>query len=58
MIPFDTAAYEVRVDPSDTILSLAERLAKYGGGGTDCSIPAARSQHEVRQARRLPAACW
>jgi 60 kDa SS-A/Ro ribonucleoprotein len=39
VIPFDTAAYEARLDPQDTILSLAERLAKYGGGGTDCSLP-------------------
>ncbi len=39
VIPFDTRAYGVRVDPGNTILSLSERLAKYGGGGTDCSIP-------------------
>ena len=39
VIPFDTCAYDVRVDPGDTILSLSERLARYGGGGTDCSIP-------------------
>jgi 60 kDa SS-A/Ro ribonucleoprotein len=39
VIPFDTRAYGVRVDPGDTILSLSERLARYGGGGTDCSIP-------------------
>jgi 60 kDa SS-A/Ro ribonucleoprotein len=39
VIPFDTRAYEARIDPSDSILSLSERLAKYGGGGTDCSIP-------------------
>ncbi len=39
VIPFDTQAYEVRVDPGDTILSLADRLGRFGGGGTDCSIP-------------------
>lgn len=39
VVPFDTRAYNARFDPQDTILSLAERLAKYGGGGTDCSIP-------------------
>jgi len=33
VIPFDTRAYDVRADPGDTILSLSERLAKYGGGG-------------------------
>jgi 60 kDa SS-A/Ro ribonucleoprotein len=41
VVPFDTAAYEAKVDPQDTILSLAKRLAKYGGGGTDCSLPLA-----------------
>ena len=39
VIPFDQAAYEAKFDPGDTILSLAERLAKFGGGGTDCSLP-------------------
>ena len=39
VIPFDTQAYQAQVDPQDSILSLAERLAKFGGGGTDCSIP-------------------
>lgn len=39
IVPFDTRAYDVKFDPQDTILSLADRLAKYGGGGTDCSIP-------------------
>ena len=37
----DTAAYEAKIDPQDTILSLAERLAKFGGGGRDCSLPLA-----------------
>jgi 60 kDa SS-A/Ro ribonucleoprotein len=39
VVPFDTRAYQAKVDPQDTILSLAARLAKYGGGGTDCSLP-------------------
>ncbi|TWT91644.1 TROVE domain-containing protein [Neorhodopirellula pilleata] len=39
VIPFDTQAYQAKVDPSDTILSLSARLSKYGGGGTDCSLP-------------------
>lgn len=39
VIPFDTQAFDVRIDPSDSILSLSERLAKFGGGGTDCSLP-------------------
>ena len=38
-MPFDTQAYNAKIDPSDSILSVSERLSKYGGGGTDCSIP-------------------
>jgi 60 kDa SS-A/Ro ribonucleoprotein len=41
VIPFDTAAYEAKVDPSESVVSLAERLAKYGGGGANCSLPLA-----------------
>jgi 60 kDa SS-A/Ro ribonucleoprotein len=39
VIPFDDKAYRVKLDPQDTILSLAARLAQYGGGGTNCSLP-------------------
>ena len=51
VVPFDTRAYDVRTDPSDSILSLSERLAKYGGGGTNCSIPlrVANTKHSKRQ---------
>jgi len=55
VVPFDTAAYEAKVDPQDTILSLAERLAKYGGGGTDCSLPLA--QANGKYAKRRFAGC-
>ena len=51
VIPFDTAAYDAKMDPNDSILSVAERLAKYGGGGTDCSLPlvAASQQYAMRK---------
>jgi 60 kDa SS-A/Ro ribonucleoprotein len=39
VVPFDLQAFEAKVDPSDSILSLAARLAAYGGGGTDCALP-------------------
>ena len=39
VVPFDTAAYQAKINPQDSSLSLAQRLAKYGGGGTDCSLP-------------------
>ena len=43
VVPFDTCAHEVRVDPGDTILSLSKRLSKFVGGGTNCSIPIAEA---------------
>lgn len=49
VVPFDTRAYDVRIDPSDSILSLADRLAKYGGGGTDCSLPLAKANRDLPQ---------
>ncbi len=55
VIPFDTTAYEANVDPGDTILSLAERLAKFGGGGTDCSLPLV--QANGKYAKRRFAGC-
>jgi 60 kDa SS-A/Ro ribonucleoprotein len=39
VIPFDTAAYDAKIDPNDSILSIAQRLSQYGGGGTDCALP-------------------
>jgi 60 kDa SS-A/Ro ribonucleoprotein len=48
VIPFDDKAYCVTLDPQDTILSLAERLAKYGGGGTNCSLPLAEATSTYR----------
>lgn len=48
VVPFDTAAYRVSADPADSILSLADRLSRYGGGGTDCSRPLAYANGELR----------
>jgi 60 kDa SS-A/Ro ribonucleoprotein len=55
VIPFDTAVYEAKVDPTDSVLSLAERLAKFGGGGTNCSLPLAAAN--ARYASRRFAGC-
>jgi len=55
VIPFDTRAYEARLDPQDTILSLSQRLAQYGGGGTDCSLPLREAN--TRYGRRRFAGC-
>jgi len=48
VIPFDDRVHEARLDPGDTILSLAERLAKYGGGGTNCALPLAYANQQLR----------
>lgn len=43
IVPFDTRAFRVDMGPEETVLRLAERLRKYGGGGTDCSLPLAEA---------------
>lgn len=48
VIPFDTQAYKANIDANDSILSVAKQLARYGGGGTDCSVP-------LREANERPA---
>jgi len=49
VVPFDTQAFDAKVDPSDSILSLANRLANYGGGGTDCSLPIRKANADYAQ---------
>src|SRR5262245_6271036 len=39
VIPFDTQVHHAEITAGQSILSLAERLSGYGGGGTDCSLP-------------------
>ena len=51
IIPFDTRAYDVRIDPASPILSVGQ-LANYGGGGTDCSIRCSTSTAGPRSAVR------
>jgi 60 kDa SS-A/Ro ribonucleoprotein len=51
VIPFDDKAYHVKLDPQDTILSLAARLAQFGGGGTNCSLPLAEATSTYRNCR-------
>jgi len=50
IVPFDDRTHDVRVDAGDTILSLADRLSQYGGGGTNCALPieAANSKYANR----------
>src|SRR5262249_9111728 len=39
VIPFDTSAHAAEVSANERILALASRLSRYGGGGTNCSLP-------------------
>jgi 60 kDa SS-A/Ro ribonucleoprotein len=51
VIPFDDHVHHADLDPGSPILQLAERLARFGGGGTDCSSPLKsvnRASHDRR----------
>lgn len=48
IVPFDTRTFEVAVAPQTSILELAGQLARYGGGGTDCSLPLAHANRQHR----------
>ncbi|MFN5852767.1 MAG: vWA domain-containing protein, partial [Pirellulaceae bacterium] len=39
VIPFDTQAYRADWGASTSIMKLAENLARFGGGGTNCALP-------------------
>jgi 60 kDa SS-A/Ro ribonucleoprotein len=51
IVPFDTRPYIADANASDSILRLSARLAKYGGGGTDCSIPLREANTRFRDKR-------
>lgn len=39
VLPFDTSVHNASsINPRDTVMTNAGKLAKYGGGGTDCSV--------------------
>jgi 60 kDa SS-A/Ro ribonucleoprotein len=41
VVPFDTSAYVFEASAESTILGMASQLARFGGGGTNCSLPLA-----------------
>jgi 60 kDa SS-A/Ro ribonucleoprotein len=51
VIPFDTQAYRTTVGRDESILDLAGRLPRYGGGGTDCSLPLAEANNAYSNRR-------
>ncbi|HKR11483.1 MAG TPA: hypothetical protein VJT15_05460 [Pyrinomonadaceae bacterium] len=42
VLPFACRVVKVRLNPRDSVMTNAERLAAIGGGGTNCSAPLAR----------------
>jgi 60 kDa SS-A/Ro ribonucleoprotein len=51
VIPFDTQAYQAEFRAEETILHTARRLAAYGGGGTNCSLPLVAANTQYRDQR-------
>ena len=41
VIPFDTRVHRATLNHRDSVLTIAQKLAQYGGGGTACGLPLA-----------------
>lgn len=39
VMPFDTQNHKPDLNPRDSVMTNASKLARYGGGGTNCSLP-------------------
>lgn len=37
IVPFDTQVHQIKLNPLDSIVTNAQTLARFGGGGTNCS---------------------
>jgi 60 kDa SS-A/Ro ribonucleoprotein len=48
VIPVADCTNDVRLNTGDTILSLPERLANYGGGRRNGALPLAKANHSMR----------
>jgi 60 kDa SS-A/Ro ribonucleoprotein len=42
VLPFDTRIHNLQLDPWNRIMANAQKLARLGGGGTNCSLPLQR----------------
>lgn len=42
VLPFEVKVVDVKLNPRDSVLTNAEKLAAVGGGGTNCSAPLAK----------------
>ncbi len=46
VLPFDTKVHTTNFNPLDSVMTNAQTLARFGGGGTDCSLPLAKLNKE------------
>ena len=46
VIPFEQRVCDLQLNPRDSVTTMAEQLAKIGGGGTNCSAPLALLNRE------------
>jgi 60 kDa SS-A/Ro ribonucleoprotein len=42
ILPFDQVVVELKLNPRDSVMTNAQKLASIGGGGTNCSAPLQR----------------
>ena len=42
LMPFDTSVHSCNLNARDTVMTNAQILARFGGGGTNCSLPLAQ----------------
>jgi 60 kDa SS-A/Ro ribonucleoprotein len=50
ILPFDTAVHSIRLNPRDSVMSIATQIGKFGGGGTACSLPLQKMNAEGTKA--------
>lgn len=50
VMPFDTSLHRVSLNPRDSVMTNATTLARFGGGGTSCSVPLAALNAEKAKA--------
>jgi 60 kDa SS-A/Ro ribonucleoprotein len=45
VLPFDLDLKKYTPNPRDSVMTMTEQIAKFGGGGTNCSLPLAYANH-------------
>ncbi|MCX6879659.1 MAG: RNA-binding protein [Verrucomicrobia bacterium] len=50
VLPFEVKVVEIQLNPRDSVMTNATKLAALGGGGTNCSAPLARLNEEKARA--------